>query len=322
MPGARKKASGIFAGSGLRRSHHQAPQRGGEERKYGGDGRALAGEGGICAVFLGEDGGGAAHGHPGQNNGHARGQLAAMGDAAAHQDHQRHQKQPDDAVEDRVPVQQGVDVPAADDGADEEHGDGHVAVAGALDGLPQKGGQLPLGKHDEDALFGQDDTAGQKQHHLGLQAQHGGKFRHWGPLFRLTMGRRGRLWIFPVFYPYYRGALPGNQELQKNLQKTVDKKASDCYNNIRRQERQPRKPKIWGISSAGRALAWHARGHRFDPGILHQKDTAQFVQCLSFCRQFSHTSHGDQLNWEDGKGSAHFGPSCHFLPKKTAPHIQ
>ena len=26
---------------------------------------------------------------------------------------------------------------------------------------------------------------------------------------------------------------------------------------------------IWGISSAGRALAWHARGHRFDPGILH-----------------------------------------------------
>ena len=28
---------------------------------------------------------------------------------------------------------------------------------------------------------------------------------------------------------------------------------------------------IWGISSAGRALAWHARGHRFDPGILHQK---------------------------------------------------
>ena len=59
--------------------------------------------------------------------------------------------------------------------------------------------------------------------------------------------------------------------LQKNLQKTVDKKASDCYNNIRRQGRQPRKPKIWGISSAGRALAWHARGQRFDPAILHQK---------------------------------------------------
>ena len=61
--------------------------------------------------------------------------------------------------------------------------------------------------------------------------------------------------------------------LQKNLQKIVDKKASDCYNNIRRQEQQPRKPKIWGISSAGRALAWHARGQRFDSAILHQKST-------------------------------------------------
>ena len=28
-----------------------------------------------------------------------------------------------------------------------------------------------------------------------------------------------------------------------------------------------------GYSSAGRALAWHARGQRFDPAILHQKST-------------------------------------------------
>ena len=28
---------------------------------------------------------------------------------------------------------------------------------------------------------------------------------------------------------------------------------------------------IRGISSVGRALAWHARGHRFESGILHQK---------------------------------------------------
>ena len=26
----------------------------------------------------------------------------------------------------------------------------------------------------------------------------------------------------------------------------------------------------WGYSSAGRALAWHARGQRFDPAYLHQ----------------------------------------------------
>ena len=33
---------------------------------------------------------------------------------------------------------------------------------------------------------------------------------------------------------------------------------------------------FWGCVSRwfGRALAWHARGHRFDPGNLHQKDKA------------------------------------------------
>ena len=32
---------------------------------------------------------------------------------------------------------------------------------------------------------------------------------------------------------------------------------------------------VWGCVSAwfGRALAWHARGQRFDPAILHQKST-------------------------------------------------
>ena len=32
---------------------------------------------------------------------------------------------------------------------------------------------------------------------------------------------------------------------------------------------------FWGCVSIpfGRALAWHASGHRFDPGILHQKST-------------------------------------------------
>src|SRR5215217_8612957 len=31
-----------------------------------------------------------------------------------------------------------------------------------------------------------------------------------------------------------------------------------------------RTPLEWGHSSAGRALAWHARGQRFDPAWLHQ----------------------------------------------------
>src|SRR5215510_6408563 len=30
------------------------------------------------------------------------------------------------------------------------------------------------------------------------------------------------------------------------------------------------RPLSWGYSSAGRALSWHARVHRFDPGYPHQ----------------------------------------------------
>jgi hypothetical protein len=40
---------------------------------------------------------------------------------------------------------------------------------------------------------------------------------------------------------------------------------------------------IWGFSSAGRALAWHARGHRFDPGNLHQKEKHCTGMCSVFC---------------------------------------
>ena len=39
---------------------------------------------------------------------------------------------------------------------------------------------------------------------------------------------------------------------------------------------------LWGISSAGRALAWHARGHRFDPGNLHQKEKHYTETCGAF----------------------------------------
>ena len=52
---------------------------------------------------------------------------------------------------------------------------------------------------------------------------------------------------------------------------------SDSPATINSQQKTPSKRFaswiLWGISSAGRALAWHARGHRFDPGILHQKST-------------------------------------------------
>ena len=62
---------------------------------------------------------------------------------------------------------------------------------------------------------------------------------------------------------------------------------SDSPATINSQQKTPSKRFaswiLWGISSAGRALAWHARGHRFDPGILHQKSTAQECAVLFCC---------------------------------------
>src|SRR3954447_16152214 len=36
----------------------------------------------------------------------------------------------------------------------------------------------------------------------------------------------------------------------------------------------------WGYSSAGRALAWHARGQRFDPAYLHQSRCRRFERIV------------------------------------------
>ena len=107
-----------------------------------------------------------------------------------------------------------------------------------------------------------------------------------------------------------------------NLKKAVDNSPFSWYNNTRRQGRhrlwgissagspvgikthpqsdspatinsQQKTPSkrfaswiLWGISSAGRALAWHARGHRFDPGILHQKSTVLRLKYGAFLFDF------------------------------------
>ena len=46
---------------------------------------------------------------------------------------------------------------------------------------------------------------------------------------------------------------------------------------------------LWGVSSAGRAPALQAGGHRFDPGTLHHKKlteaTLQEVTSLSFLKK-------------------------------------
>ena len=87
---------------------------------------------------------------------------------------------------------------------------------------------------------------------------------------------------------------------------------SDSPATINSQQKTPSKRFaswiLWGISSAGRALAWHARGHRFDPGILHHKDLSEnsgrsfFAYSIisALCMQRTH-------------------PPCH-TPRKTPRH--
>ena len=89
----------------------------------------------------------------------------------------------------------------------------------------------------------------------------------------------------PLYFPrspcYARQSKKVSQT-PKTFKKSVDKYPTPCYNNIcRRLKSQPRQS-IWGFSSAGRALAWHARGHRFDPGNLHQKEK----HCTGMCSAF------------------------------------
>lgn len=38
------------------------------------------------------------------------------------------------------------------------------------------------------------------------------------------------------------------------------------------------KVKAWGISSVGRAFEWHSKGHRFEPGILHNENLKQVLK--------------------------------------------
>ena len=76
---------------------------------------------------------------------------------------------------------------------------------------------------------------------------------------------------------------------------------------------------IWGISSAGRALAWHARGHRFDPGILHQiRKASHIVWCLFCCCQTSEgLAHpGERRAWT-ARGSPRSESARYSPPKST-----
>ena len=49
-------------------------------------------------------------------------------------------------------------------------------------------------------------------------------------------------------------------------------------------------PRIWRISSVGRASALQAEGHRFEPCILHLESLAQLVEHLTFNQRVDSSS--------------------------------
>ena len=94
---------------------------------------------------------------------------------------------------------------------------------------------------------------------------------------------------------------------------------------------------MWGCVSIpfGRALAWHARGQRFDPAILHQKSTilhvkygaflfaeADFWDCIAspapfsgLCRQFLYNPQLLTLHrFQKGMFAARFLAGCCIIP--------
>ena len=48
---------------------------------------------------------------------------------------------------------------------------------------------------------------------------------------------------------------------------------------------------IGGLAQLARALAWHARGHRFDPDILHLSGITHFIVCIISAEIFDILTH-------------------------------
>ena len=88
-----------------------------------------------------------------------------------------------------------------------------------------------------------------------------------------------------------------------------------CYNTYRSVEPN----RIWGYSSAGRALEWHSRGQRFDPAYLHQNHRKRlvfggfFVFCVVFRNGAKLCS---SANWKATRVWVAFLYT--FLPKRAA----
>ena len=93
-----------------------------------------------------------------------------------------------------------------------------------------------------------------------------------GYAFALTMSRT---WKITYLQRVTSGRHRGTRELENKVNRSGAAQSCGCdavafvYLTYLRPDRKL--PRLaWGHSSAGRALAWHARGRRFDPAWLHQ----------------------------------------------------
>ena len=55
--------------------------------------------------------------------------------------------------------------------------------------------------------------------------------------------------------------------------------------------KEPGKDAQGGLAQLARALAWHARGHRFDPDILHLSGITHFIVCIISAEIFDILTH-------------------------------
>ncbi len=109
-------------------------------------------------VLGGQDAGGCAGGHSGQNHADAGYQRRNLQQKADGVESHRHHEQPQQAVGQDFSVEKSENIGVRQNHADDHHGQGRVAVADGGNGVFRHGGELPLGQHQDQANKAGDDA--------------------------------------------------------------------------------------------------------------------------------------------------------------------
>ena len=139
------------------RQHH-APEQDGEHTEEGGQYRQLGGKGSVAAVPGGENGGGGSGRHAGHEHRDSGGHRIQSQCGTDPPGQPGQQDQPQDAVEDAVPVEDGQKRHIRQDGPHDEHGNGRIAAPDVTDGHVQKSRRPPLGQDQYDPDIHSDQT--------------------------------------------------------------------------------------------------------------------------------------------------------------------